>query len=153
MREVKTATATATSGLKMECVTAHHEFVISGAPTMGGNGRGVDPAETLIAALGACALVIAKSFAPLKGIDLTSISVDVVGEFDDYGFEFLQQEVKSSRVGYSRISSTYRIESKNSAEEVEEFIRFVEGNCPVRDTLEAAPEFATSVVHTAAAAS
>lgn len=148
MKELKTATVTATSGLKMECVTAHHDFTISGAPTMGGNGRGVDPAETLLAALGACALVIAKSFAPLKGITLNSISVDVTGEFEDYGFEFLKQEHKTSKVGYSRITSTYNVEADNTAEEIEDFIRFVEGNCPVRDTIETPPAFESRVVVT-----
>lgn len=146
MKEQKRATVTATSGLKMECVTAHHEFVISGAPTMGGNGRGVDPVETLLAALGACTLVIAQSFAPLKGIRIRSISVDVVGEFEDYGFEFLKQEHKTSRIGFARISTTYRIDADNSADEVEAFVAFVEGNCPVRDTLEHAPVFESRVV-------
>lgn len=146
MKEQKTATVTATSGLKMKCATAHHEFVISGAPTMGGNGRGADPVETLLAAHGACALAIAQSSAPLKDIRLRSISVDVVGEFEDYGFEFLKQENKTSKVGFSRISSTYRIEAENTAEEVEAFIEFVEGNCPVRETIEHPPVFETQVI-------
>ncbi len=151
MKEQKKAVVTAGAGLKMECVTAHHEFEISGAPTMGGNGRGVDPVETLLAALGACELVIAKSFAPLKGIDLKSIRVEVVGEFDDYGFEFLQQEHKTSRVGFAKISSTYHIESSNTAEEVANFIAFVESNCPVKDTLEVPSTFESQVFHTPAA--
>lgn len=151
MTEQKQAIVTAGSGLKMECVTAHHEFVISGAPTMGGNGRGVDPVETLLAALGACELVIAKSFAPLKGIDLKSIRVEVVGEFENYGFEFLKQDNKSSRVGFSKITSTYHVESSNTPEEVEAFIAFVEGNCPVKDTLEVPSSFESKVLHTPAA--
>lgn len=130
----------------MRCETAHHEFVISGAPTMGGNNRGVDPAESLLAAVGACALVIAQSFAPLKGIRLKSISVDVLGDFDDYGFEFLKQENKASKVGFSKITMKYTIESDNPQDEIEEFIRFVEGNCPVLDTLENPPVYEREVV-------
>jgi len=146
VQEQKTATITATSGLTMECTTAHHEFDISGAPTMGGDGRGVDPAETLLAALGACALVIAKSFARIKGINLKSISVEITGTFEDYGFEFLQQENKTSKVGFSHIDAKYFVDADNDPDAIEALIKFVEGNCPVRDTLENPPTFATEVI-------
>lgn len=142
----KTASIVATPGLKMECTTEHHEFVISGAPTMGGNGRGVDPAEALLAAVGACAAVIATSFAPLRGIELTSLAVDVVGDFDEYGFEFLKKATRETRKGFSRITTTYRIASSNTPEEVEEFVRFIDGMCPVRDTIEKPAAFVTDMV-------
>lgn len=145
MKETKLATINATPGLQMNCATAHHEFVIKGAPTMGGDGRGVDPAETLLAAVGACALVIANTFAPMKGIKINSISVDVYGDFDDYGLEFLKQENKTSKVGYSNIRSVYTIDADNTEEEIRDFIRYVEGNCPVRDTIEFPPTFETEV--------
>lgn len=149
MKETKKVAVTANAGLRMHCVTRNHEFDIMGAPTMGGDGRGVDPVETLLAAVGACELVIAKSFASLRGIRLESISVEVTGELDDYGFEFLKQENKTSRVGFARIHSAYSITSPNSQEELEEFIAFVESNCPVLDTLETAPSFTTEITRTA----
>lgn len=146
MEETKVATVTVASGLTMECTTAHHQFDIKGAPTMGGDGRGVDPAETLLSAVGACALVIAQSFAPLKGIKLRSIEVEVRGTFEDYGFEFLKQENKSSKVGFAHIASKYIVHADNDAAEIREFINFVEGNCPVRDSLENPPTFASEVM-------
>lgn len=146
MKETKTAVVTAHEGLTMNCVTANHEFEIKGAPTMGGDGRGMDPVEVLLASVGACELVIAKSFAPLRGIQLDSIAVEVKGHFEDYGFEFLKQENKTSKVGFAEIHSTYTIDSPNSAQEIEEFIAFVESNCPVIETMENAPKFSTKVI-------
>lgn len=130
----------------MECRTANHNFEIKGAPALGGDGRGVDPAETLLAAVGACALVIAKSFAPLKGINLTFIEVEITGTFEDYGFEFLKKENKTSKVGFAHIASKYTIHADNDSDEIRNFVDFVEGNCPVRDTIENPPTFSSEVV-------
>ena len=97
----------------------------------------MNPVEALLSALGACKCIVGTMFAEAQGIKLKSIAVDLEGTLNPDGFSGKDPKAK---IGFSKIHSIFHIEAENTAEELEEYIRFIEGNCPVQDTIVNSPE-------------
>src|SRR5690625_6426688 len=91
----------------------------------------MSPIEVVLAGLGACQSIVARLYADKFEINLKDFSVDVEGELDTDGF----LGKSNARPGFSTIRYTYNIETDASEKNVDAFIKHVEQNCPVGDSL------------------
>lgn len=136
------ATAESKGGLKVECTSREMSFILDEPKSSGGTNEGMNPVEALLSALGACKVIVARSFAKSQGINLKSISVFEEGELDPDGF---MGKNKDAKIGFSKITSKFHIEADNTDEEIEKFVAFIERTCPVQDSLVHAPEMAHEI--------
>jgi uncharacterized OsmC-like protein len=66
----------------------------------------------------------------------------VEGQIDPDGFLAGDKQGSS---GFSRITTRYYIDARNTEDEVREYVDFVEHNCPVMDTILNTPKFDTEL--------
>lgn len=98
--------------------------------------------EALLSALGACKIIVARSFAEANHIQLEDIKIELTGELDPDGFTGKNPDAK---VGFSKITSKFIIKADNTEEEIAQFVHFIETHCPVNDTILNAPTLATEI--------
>lgn len=121
-----------TEGMQTTCTARNMSFVLDEPPSLGGTDKGMNPVEALLSALGACKCIVAKSFAKMKDIDLKEVRIECEGDLDPDGFMGVNKDAK---IGFSRIKTNYYIEAANTEDEIKKFIKFIESNCPVNDTI------------------
>lgn len=126
------AVVTATEGLTMECKSRDFDLILDEPADLGGNDKGMNPVECLLNAIGGCKAIVARSFAPAFEIDLKGIRIEVNGTLDPDGFMGINENAK---IGFSHLETNYFFESDATDEKLKEFINFVDGNCPVMDTI------------------
>ena len=93
-------------GLKVSCTSRNFEFILDEPKNLGGSDEGMNPVEALLASLGACKVIVARSFAKMHRIKLNDIRVELDGELDPDGFMGKNKEAK---IGFSSIVSTFYI--------------------------------------------
>lgn len=136
------AEVTLHEGLKVECSSRGHSFILDQAKESGGNNEGMCPVEAMLSALGGCKSMVARMMSESLGIVLESFRIELEGEIDTNGFT---GKDKNAKIGLSKIITNYYIKSSNSDEEVKNFVTKVEANCPVKDTIVNAPEMECNV--------
>lgn len=109
-----------------------HEFTIDEPPILGGQDRGANPVEHLLASLGACQVITYQVWAAKLGIVLDAIEVDVAGDLDVHGFFGLDPQV---RPGFQYIDVSVRLTGPETDERYAELTRLVDEHCPVLDVL------------------
>jgi len=125
------ANATLKDKVLVETEARGHKLTIDEPKNLGGTDKGMNPVEVLLAGLGACQSIVARTYAEKFDIRLDAFSVELEGDIDLDGF-FGKSDV---RPGFSTIRYNYHIETDASEEKVNEFISFVEDHCPVGDTI------------------
>jgi uncharacterized OsmC-like protein len=98
---------------------------------MGGTNKGVNPMAGLLSVMGACQVVVATMFAKQFNISFTEFYLDVEGDMDMAGI----MQKADVRTGFSEIRFKMHFKSDNSKEELEDFAKFIEKNCPISDSL------------------
>ncbi|NHB98390.1 OsmC family protein [Photorhabdus stackebrandtii] len=141
-KELFTATAKSVAGLKVECTSRDFSFYLDEPRNLGGTDQGMNPVEALLCSLGACKCIVAKAFAKLHKINLIDIHIDLEGELDTDGFTGRNKQAK---LGFSKIVTKFYIKADNSEEEIHAFVDFINKTCPVHDTIENTPSFATEI--------
>lgn len=136
------ASTKALNGLTIECSARNFDIILDEPESLGGADKGMNPVECLLIALGGCKCIVAKAFAGKNRINLQDIRIDLDGVLDPDGF---LGKNKNAKIGFSKITTHYHIKADNTKEEIEKFVDFIEKTCPVRDTLENTPEFATEI--------
>ena len=131
------------SGLKVSCKSREFEFFLDEPKNLGGTNTGMNPVEALLNSLGACKVIVAKSFARLHKINLKSIRIELEGDLDPDGF---MGKNPNAKIGFSKIVTNFYIEADNTDEEIETFVEFINRTCPVADSLENAPEMVTNII-------
>jgi uncharacterized OsmC-like protein len=139
---VFSAKAKLLDGLTTQCESRGFTFTLDEPPSLGGKDMGMNPVEALLSTLGACKCIVTKAFAKNHGINLKSVHIDLDGVLDPDGF---QGKNKDAKIGFSKITTKFYIEADNTEEEIRKYVEFVEGNCPVMDTIINTPEFATEI--------
>ncbi len=131
------------NGLQVSCKSREFEFTLDEPKNLGGTNTGMNPVEALLNSLGACKVIVAKSFARMHKIDLKSIKIEIEGELDPDGFMGKNKEAK---IGFSKITTNFFIEANNTEEEIEKFVTFINRTCPVADTLENSPIMISKII-------
>ena len=140
--ETFNAVAKSIGGLKVSCTSRNFEFILDEPKSLGGSNEGMNPVEALLASLGACKVIVARSFANSHGINLKDIRIELEGELDPDGFMGKNKEAK---IGFSTIVSKFYIDSTNTDEEISNFVAFIDRTCPVADTIKHAPSTKTTI--------
>lgn len=130
------ASAEGQDGLTMLCKARDFEIIIDEPEDLGGNDTGMNPVETLLVALASCKAIVVKAFASKHRIKLNSVRIEAEGVLDPDGFLGINKDVK---IGFSEITTHYYIDADNTEEEIANYVKFVEANCPVEDTILNAP--------------
>ncbi|NLJ95102.1 MAG: OsmC family protein [Clostridiaceae bacterium] len=124
-------------GLTIKCQAREFEITIDEPVEAGGNNKGMTPVEALLIGLASCKAIVVKAFVRKYKINLNSVKVECEGVLDTDGFMGKNPDAK---IGFSEITTHYYIDADNTDEELEEYLKFVEINCPVKDTIVNAPE-------------
>lgn len=135
-KQVFKATVEDQDGLTMLGKARDFEITIDEPVELGGNDKGMNPVEALLIALAACKAIVIKAFARAHKIKVKSVRVESEGVLDADGFLGINKDAK---IGFSEITTHYYIDADNTPEEIAEYVKFVEGNCPVKDTIAIAP--------------
>ena len=125
------ASAHLQEGVKVLAKSRNFEFTIDEPKNLGGTDTGMNPVETVLAALGACQAIVARVYAKKFNIQFENLRVDVEGDLDTDGF----MNISDVRRGYSEIRYNIHIATNAPKEKVAEFVQFIENTCPVGDTL------------------
>lgn len=128
--------------IKATITNRNHDILFDQPKERKGSDTAAKPTEVFLASLGACKLVVAKSFAKKHKINLKAVDITVEGEIDPKGFS---QQDPEAKVGFSTLRTIFNIEADNTKEEIDNFIQFIENHCPVQDTIVNQPEFETVV--------
>ncbi|MDK2979812.1 MAG: hypothetical protein PWQ55_159 [Chloroflexota bacterium] len=139
---VFSAKATLKDGLTTQVESRGFSYVLDEPPSLGGKDQGMNPVEALLSALGACKCIVTQAFAKKHGINLKSVHIDLDGVLDPDGF---LGKNKDAKIGFSKITTKFYIDADNTEAEIRKYVEFVEGNCPVMDTIVNTPKFETEV--------
>ncbi|WP_035051025.1 OsmC family protein [Carnobacterium pleistocenium] len=136
------AVAKSIGGMKVSCTSRNFEFILDEPENLGGSNEGMNPVEALLSSLGACKVIVARSFAKAHDIKLKDIRVELEGTLDPDGF---MGKNKAAKIGFSAIVSKFYIEADNTDEEISDFVAFIDRTCPVADTIKNAPTTKTEI--------
>lgn len=128
----KNVTRKIPGGLAVESESRGFKIIMDEPPSLGGTDKGMNPVEGLLAALGSCQCIVAAAFAQSQGIDLKEFWVELEGDLDTDGFLKGDPNV---RPGYQEVRFTMHIKTDAPRDKVEAFQKFIEGRCPVGDSL------------------
>jgi uncharacterized OsmC-like protein len=126
------------AGLKVSCKSRGFEFILDEQKSLCGTNE-----EALLNSLGACKVIVAKSFARLHKMKINSIRIELEGELDTDGFMGKNPEAK---IGFSKIITNFYIDADNTDEEIAAYVDFINRTCPVADSLENAPEMVSNII-------
>ncbi|MBU2501122.1 OsmC family protein [bacterium] len=101
-------------------------------PVLLGNNEGANPVEFLLHALAGCVTTTLVLHAAARGIRLTKLSTELVGDMDLQGLLGLDEGVFP---GYESIRIAMDVEADCSDEELEDLMAFVRGHSPVCSTV------------------
>lgn len=128
----KNVTRKIPGGLAVESESRGFKIIMDEPPSLGGSDKGMNPVEGLLAALGSCQCIVGAAFAESQGIDLKEFWVELEGDLDTDGFLKGDPNV---RPGYQEVRFTMHIKTDAPKEKVEAFQKFIQGRCPVGDSL------------------
>lgn len=128
----KATVKTLEKGLMVEAVSRDFKVILDEPKNLGGTDEGMNPVEMVLCALGACQSIVAKAFASKHRIKLESFRVELEGDLDPAGF----MGDPNVRPGFQAIRYKMYMKCDASEEKAKEFADFIEGCCPVGDSLQ-----------------
>ncbi|RJT26721.1 OsmC family peroxiredoxin [Mesorhizobium waimense] len=132
-------------GLRSESKFGNLTLTIDEPVSFGGTGTAPNPAEAMLAALGASIEVTIRCYAEFMGIQVTSIGVDLSAELNNQGFFGVNDAVRS---GFPAISAKVKIASIEKPDVIAELIGVAGRCCPVLDNVRHPTDVKLSYEHT-----
>lgn len=126
------------TGVSSDAISGPHTTRIDEPKSLGGENTGPNPVELILSGLGGCLVVLVNAFAPVHGVEIIDVEVEVNGDLDPDGF-LGKSDV---RPGFSEIRYNLKIDSPSSLKKIEELKEHVLKACPVKDTLTGVPVIA-----------
>lgn len=108
------------------------EFTNGEPPVLLGGNEGANPVEFLLHALAGCVTTTTVLHAAARGIQIESLSTELVGTIDVQGLLALDDFVP---VGYQQIQVLMKIEADCSEEELDDLLAFSRDHSPVCNTV------------------
>lgn len=118
-------------GMRAEGWFSRHVVVVDEPKGFGGEDSAANPAEVLLAALGASLSVTLRCHAALLGMSVGRIEVDLSGDLDIRGFFGTDPAIRS---GFQSLTLKVALESDADAAQRARLMAAVERGCPVLDT-------------------
>jgi uncharacterized OsmC-like protein len=120
------------AGSEDESRTAAFEFTNGEPPVLLGANEGANPVEFLLHALAGCVTTTTVLHAAARGIQIESLSTELVGTIDIQGLLALDDSVP---VGYEQIQIKMAIKADCSNDELDELLAFAKNHSPVCNTI------------------
>jgi len=120
------------AGSEDESRTEAFEFTNGEPPVLLGANEGANPVEFLLHALAGCVTTTTVLHAAARGIQIESLSTELVGAIDVQGLLELGDSVP---VGYDQIKIKMDIKADCSDEELDELVSFAREHSPVCSTI------------------
>ncbi len=120
------------AGSEDESRTATFEFTNGEPPVLLGANEGANPVEFLLHALAGCVTTTTVLHAAARGIQIESLSTELVGTIDIQGLLALDDSVP---VGYEQIQIKMDIKADCSDDELDELLAFAKNHSPVCNTI------------------
>lgn len=120
------------AGSEDESRTEVFEFTNGEPPILLGNNEGANPVEFLLHALAGCVTTTTVLHAAARGIQIESLSTELIGNIDVQGLLALDDSVP---VGYEQIQIKMDIKADCSDEELDELLAFAKDHSPVCNTI------------------
>lgn len=120
------------AGQEDESRTEAYEFTNGEPPVLLGANEGANPVEFLLHALAGCVTTTTVLHAAARGIQIESLSTELVGTIDVQGLLALDDSVP---VGYEQIRIKMDIKADCSDEELDELLAFARDHSPVCNTV------------------
>lgn len=142
IKTLKTEIKSAGGTYKIECSARGKSFILDEPEEFGGSDAGMNPGEALLNALGGCKYMVFKMFYQKFRIELLDLKIDMEGQVDP---DVLAGKNKNGKLGFMNIKTKYYINARNTKEEIEKFVDFVESHCPMLDTIVNTPEMSIEI--------
>jgi len=120
------------AGCEDESRTEAFEFTNGEPPVLLGANEGANPVEFLLHALAGCVTTTTVLHAAARGIQIESLSTELVGTIDVQGLLALDDTVP---VGYEQIQIKMDIKADCSDEELDDLVAFAQDHSPVCNTI------------------
>ena len=120
------------AGCEDESRTEAFEFTNGEPPVLLGANEGANPVEFLLHALAGCVTTTTVLHAAARGIQIESLSTELVGTIDVQGLLALDDSVP---VGYEQIQIKMDIKADCSDEELDGLLAFAQDHSPVCNTI------------------
>ena len=120
------------AGSEDESRTDAFEFTNGEPPVLLGTNEGANPVEFLLHALAGCVTTTTVLHAAARGIQIESLSTELVGTIDVQGLLALDDTVP---VGYEQIQINMDIKADCSDDELDELLAFAKNHSPVCNTI------------------
>jgi len=120
------------AGCEDESRTDAFEFTNGEPPVLLGANEGANPVEFLLHALAGCMTTTTVLHAAARGIQIESLSTELVGTIDVHGLLALDDSVP---VGYEQIQINMDIKADCSDEELDDLLAFAQDHSPVCNTI------------------
>ena len=120
------------AGCEDESRTGAFEFTNGEPPVLLGANEGANPVEFLLHALAGCVTTTTVLHAAARGIQIESLSTELVGTIDVQGLLALDDSVP---IGYEQIQIKMDIKADCSDEELDELLAFARDHSPVCNTV------------------
>ena len=120
------------AGSEDESRTEAFEFTNGEPPVLLGANEGANPVEFLLHALAGCVTTTTVLHAAARGIQIESLSTELVGTIDIQGLLALDDSVP---VGYEQIQINMDIKADCSDDELDELVAFAKAHSPVCNTI------------------
>lgn len=119
-----------------------HTLLFDAPSARGGQDKGIEQPEGMLASLAACYLEWVRKHAKRFGINLIEVEVECEGDLA------ISRDMKwklGQRTGFTNIRTNYKIKADNSDEEIQEFVNLMNELCIVGNTLLYPPELTHSI--------
>ena len=120
------------AGCEDESRTEAFEFTNGEPPVLLGSNEGANPVEFLLHALAGCVTTTTVLHAAARGIQIESLSTELVGTIDVQGLLALDDSVP---VGYEQIQIKMDIKADCSDKELDDLLAFAQDHSPVCNTI------------------
>jgi uncharacterized OsmC-like protein len=120
------------AGCEDESRSEAFEFTNGEPPVLLGTNEGANPVEFLLHALAGCVTTTTVLHAAARGIQIESLSTELVGTIDVQGLLALDDSVP---VGYEQIQIKMDIKADCSDEELDDLLAFAQDHSPVCNTI------------------
>lgn len=125
-------TAQSESPARVRVAVRQFTVIVDEPPELGGEDRGPNPVETVLAGLAGCLNVVAHMVAREHGLRISDLSIRARGELNP---QRLFNQPTADRPGFKRIEATLSFRSDATPEQLRRWLAEVESRCPVSDNL------------------
>ena len=120
------------AGVEDRSRAAPFTFTNGEPPVLLGDNEGANPVEFLLHALAGCVTTTTVLHAAARGIEITSLSTELIGDIDLQGLLGLDESVPP---GYREIRIRMHIEANCSDDELADLLQFAQAHSPVCNTV------------------